>query len=77
VIEMPAMANWVAAGLGVALAPASLAHIRKDEIVFRALFDTSISADVYAMTRRLNNHPAVHEFLKALTTWAKGRSLMA
>jgi DNA-binding transcriptional LysR family regulator len=75
VIEMPAMANWVAAGLGVALAPASIAHIRKDEIVFRALSDTTLSADVYAMTRRHNNHPAVHEFLNALTTWAKGSAL--
>ena len=75
VIEMPAMINWVAAGLGVALAPASLAHIRKGEIVFRELIDTSLSADVYTMTRRYNNHPAVHEFLNALTTWAKSGAL--
>jgi LysR family transcriptional regulator, benzoate and cis,cis-muconate-responsive activator of ben and cat genes len=71
VIEIPAMVNLVAAGLGVALVPASLARVRKGDVVLCQLSDARLSGDVYALTRAGEAQPAVVEFLRALVLWAQ------
>lgn len=73
VIEVPAAVNLVAAGLGVAIVPASLARARQGDVVLCRLSSGELSGDVHAMTRKGEPQPAVREFLQALMRWAKTR----
>lgn len=77
VVEIPAVLNLVAAGLGVALVPASLARLRQDAVaicnVGRELQAAGVSGDVYLLRRSEDPSPAVLEFAEALRHWASAR----
>ena len=77
VIEAPAMVTLVAAGLGVALVPASLANIHSHEVVLRPLTDSTLNGDVHALTRTGAAQPAATECLQALLHWAQSHPLNA
>jgi len=86
VVEMPAALNLVAAGLGVALVPASVALLRADAVGLCSLVPTpgpvatagiqpqarspDLNGDVYILWRMDDAAPAVVEFKKLLLDWA-------
>jgi len=85
VVEIPAALNLVAAGLGVALVPASLAMLRADAVCTSRLLypkpdsdeqraaqapGSDINGDVYVLWRTDNAAPAVAAFKKLLLDWA-------
>lgn len=85
VVEIPAVLNLVAAGLGVALVPASLALLRADAVGTSQLADcandgvaqrealasgSELNGDVYVLRRTENSAPAVSAFQKMLLDWA-------
>lgn len=78
VVEIPAVLNLVAAGLGAALVPASLARLRRDAVaicnVGRELQAAGVSGDVYLLRRNEDSSPAVLEFAEALRHWASARA---
>ena len=79
VVEIPAVLNLVAAGLGVALVPASLAMLRADAVRTRQLADpkasgSELNGDVYVLWRTENTVPAVLAFKNLLLDWAGGLS---
>lgn len=78
VVEIPAVLNLVAASLGVALVPASLARLRQDAVaicnVGRELQAAGVSGDVYLLRRSEDSSPAVLEFAEALRHWASARA---
>ena len=77
VVEIPAALNLVAAGLGVALVPASLALLRRDALCVCSLSapkksdKTRLDGDVYVLWRTDDAAPAVTEFRKQLVDWAQ------
>lgn len=74
VVEVPAAVNLVAAGIGVAIVPASIARLRSDAIAICRLAQpegrTPISADVYVARRAEEERPLVLLLAQALTEWA-------
>jgi len=86
VVEVPAALNLVAAGLGVALVPASMAQLKSDAVGICRLGPTpqaaakgararqagvpDINGDVYVLWRTDDAAPAVAEFRKLLLDWA-------
>lgn len=70
VIELPALVHLVAAGLGVALVPASLARLRAAEVATCRLGAQVPAGDVYVLRRIDEPQPAVREFMQALLAWA-------
>lgn len=74
VVEVPAALNLVAAGLGVALVPASLTMLRNDAVPICQLELPSsgeiVNGDVYVLWRTADPAPAVTEFRKLLVDWA-------
>ena len=86
VVEVPAALNLVAAGLGVALVPASMARLRSDAVGIcrlgprpqagakgarvRQARAPDINGDVYVLWRTDDAAPAVAEFKKLLLVWA-------
>jgi len=70
VVEVPAVVNLVAAGLGVALVPVSIARLRADAVAICKLGAGMPSGDVYALMRADEPQPAVREFVQALLAWA-------
>lgn len=77
VVEIPAAINLVAAGLGVALAPASLAGVRHDAVALCSLGAAMPAADVYALVRTGTLQPALREFTDSLRAWAASRKACA
>ena len=77
VIEAPAMVNLVAAGLGVALVPASMARMHKDGVALCPLSGRKLHGDVHALRRVGAAQPAVLECLQALNGWAQTNPLGA
>ncbi len=73
VVEIPAAINLVAAGLGVALVPASLAGVRHDAVALCGLGSAMPAADVYALVRTGTLQPALREFTDSLLAWAASR----
>ena len=73
VIEIPAAINLVAAGLGVALVPDSLASVRSDAVALCRLGSDMPAADVHALVRTGTLQPALREFTDALLAWAASR----
>ena len=65
------MVNLVAAGLGVALVPASLARIYNDAVALCVLSGSTLNGDVYALSRAGAAQPAAQECLQALLDWAQ------
>ena len=77
VIEVPAMVNLVAAGLGVALVPASLARVYNDAVTLCRLSSSTLNGDVYALHRVGAPQPAAVECLRVLIEWAKSHPMDA
>ena len=75
VIEVPAMVNLVAAGLGVALVPASLAGMYNDAVTLCRLSGSTLNGDVYALRRVEAMQPTAAECLQALLDWAKSHPM--
>jgi len=76
VVEVPAALNLVAAGLGLALVPASLALLRRDAVHVCQLSDRSAQAlngDVYLLWRQADTAPAVDSFRTQLLAWVQDR----
>jgi len=76
VVELPAALNLVAAGLGVALVPLSVAKLRSDALHTSTLSpfqsgDKRLNGDVYLLSRTAGSSPAVAEFTSQLIRWAK------
>ena len=72
VVEVPAALNLVAAGLGVALVPASMAQLRSDAVGICQLAPTPLNGDVYVLWRASDGAPAVAAFRSQLVAWAAG-----
>ena len=84
VVEVPATLNLVAAGLGVALVPTSMALLRADSVSIcslepvaspeaggaRGKAGAELNGDVYVLWRSADAAPAVAEFRKQLLDWA-------
>ena len=72
VVEVPATLNLVAAGLGVALVPASLALLRSDAVCISSLSlpHSQLNGDVYVLWRTEDVTQAVTEFRQQLLGWA-------
>jgi LysR family transcriptional regulator, benzoate and cis,cis-muconate-responsive activator of ben and cat genes len=77
VLEVPAVLNLVAAGLGISVVPGSLARLRADSVACCRLEMPQnlppITADVYLMGRREEQSRVVIEFSEALHEWATSR----
>ena len=63
VVESQAIPSLVAAGLGVALVPASLQRVHRRGVEYRGLARKAPRADVYAIQRRGETSPVVRGFL--------------
>jgi DNA-binding transcriptional LysR family regulator len=72
VVEVPAALNLVAAGLGVALVPASMAQLRADAVGICPLALPPVNGDVYVLWRSDDAAPAVAAFRTQLLEWAAG-----
>ena len=72
VVEVPAALNLVAAGLGVALVPASLALLRTDVVCISQLGvpHARLNGDVFVLWRTEDATPAITEFRQQLLAWA-------
>ena len=62
-VQMPTIVSLVAAGMGVALVPASLRHMRRTGVVYRALAETSPLMEVGLAWREGEEEPAVAAFV--------------
>jgi DNA-binding transcriptional LysR family regulator len=62
-IQMPTIVSLVAAGMGVALVPVSLRHMRRTGVVYRALTETSPLMEVGLAWREGDEEPAVSAFV--------------
>ena len=71
VVETQAMPSLVAAGLGVALVPASLASVHRRGVEYRTLAGAVPRADVHALSRRDDPSATVRGFLE------KAREILA
>jgi len=58
-VQMPTIVSLVAAGMGVALVPASLRHMRRTGVVYRALAETSPLMEMGLAWREGEEEPAV------------------
>jgi len=63
VVESQAIPSLVAAGLGVALVPASLQRVHRRGVEYRALAGSAPRADVYAIQRHGETSPVIRGFL--------------
>lgn len=73
VVELPALVNLVAAGLGVALVPESVARLRDDAVASCRLGAGVPAGDVHAVLRTDEPQPAVLGFARDLLAWAAAR----
>jgi len=62
-IQMPTIVSLVAAGMGVALVPASLRHMRRTGVVYRALAAASPLMELGVAWREGDEEPAVAAFV--------------
>ncbi len=75
VVEVPAVINLVAAGLGISIVPESIARLRADAVEIRELAHENgmprISSSVYLLRRADEDRQVVLGFAAALTQWAQ------
>jgi len=74
VVESQAIPSLVAAGLGVALVPASLQRTHRRGVDYQPLAGSAPRADVYAIRRREDSSPVVRSFLdkaKEVLAWRR------
>jgi DNA-binding transcriptional LysR family regulator len=62
-IQMQTIVSLVAAGMGVALVPASLQHLRRTGVVYKPLAEKSPAVEVGLAWRRDNESPAAAAFI--------------
>jgi DNA-binding transcriptional LysR family regulator len=62
-IQMQTIVSLVAAGMGVALVPASLRHLRRTGVIYRELSEQSPRVEYGLAWRRDNDSPALGEFI--------------
>jgi DNA-binding transcriptional LysR family regulator len=62
-IQMQTIVSLVAAGMGVALVPASLRHLRRTGVAYRPLADRSPQVEIGVAWRRADDAPAVRAFV--------------
>jgi DNA-binding transcriptional LysR family regulator len=58
-VQTPTIVSLVAAGMGVALVPASLRHMRRTGVVYRAMAERSPLMEVGLAWRESDEEPAV------------------
>lgn len=75
VVEVPAVVNLVAAGLGISIVPESVARLRSDAVAICALAHETgmprISSSVYLVRRSDEERQVVLGFADALHQWAR------
>ena len=71
-IQMQTIVSLVAAGLGIALVPASLRHLRRTGVEYRPLRDRTPPAEIGLVWRAGDDSPGVRAFV-ALATEQAGR----
>jgi DNA-binding transcriptional LysR family regulator len=69
-IQMQTIVSLVAAGMGVALVPASLMNMRRTGVVYRPLAERSPAVEVGVVWRRSDQSPATRAFLATSRAWA-------
>ncbi|HSD54008.1 MAG TPA: LysR family transcriptional regulator [Burkholderiales bacterium] len=69
-IQMQTIVSLVAAGMGVALVPASLMNMRRTGVVYRPLAERSPAVEVGVVWRRSDEAPATRAFLASARAWA-------
>ena len=72
-IQMQTIVSLVAAGMGVALVPASLMHLRRTGVVYRPLREPSPLMEIGLVWRADDDSPAIAAFVAAAR--ASARSL--
>ena len=70
--ELPTQAGLVAAGMGVALVPASARRLRYEGVVYRSLRGRPPAPDTVLAWRRGGQMPAVDTFLRSVEPLAEG-----
>ncbi|HEY9854276.1 MAG TPA: LysR substrate-binding domain-containing protein [Stenomitos sp.] len=68
---MQTIVSLVAAGIGVALVPASLEHLRRTGIVYRRLVEPQAFAELSAIWRADDASPVLERFLAVMRTSAR------
>lgn len=63
---MQTIVSLVAAGLGVALVPASLERLRRDDLSYRPLVEKDVSSEVVAVWRKLDAPPSLPHFMRLM-----------
>lgn len=71
--EMQTAISLVAAGLGIALLPASVQHLRRDGVVYCSLPDSAPRTELAVVTRREDASPALQNFLAIVREQVKRR----
>ena len=61
--EMQTAISLVAAGLGIALLPASVQHLRRDGVIYRLLPDSAPRTELAVLSRKEDASPALQNFL--------------
>ena len=69
-IQMQTIVSLVAAGMGVALVPASLQNMRRAGVVYRTVAARSARAEVGVVWRRSEESPAGRAFVATARAWA-------
>jgi DNA-binding transcriptional LysR family regulator len=69
-IQMQTIVSLVAAGMGVALVPASLMNMRRTGVAYRPLAERGPSVEVGVGWRRSDESPATRAFLATARAWA-------
>ena len=69
-IQMQTIVSLVAAGMGVALVPASLLSMRRTGVAYRPLAERSATVEVGVVWRRGEGSPAARAFVATARTWA-------
>jgi DNA-binding transcriptional LysR family regulator len=69
-IQMQTIVSLVAAGMGVALVPASLMNMRRTGVAYRPLAERSPAVEVGVVWRRSDESPATRAFLATAREWA-------
>jgi len=73
-IQMQTIVSLVAAGMGVALVPASLRHLRRTGVTYRPLAERSPRIEIGIAWRRADDAPAVRAFVALARDSAARRS---
>ena len=63
--DSQAMVGMVGAGMGVAIVPESVRHLRTDGVEYRYLADLTERADIVVAWNRVHRNPLVAEFVRA------------